>query len=282
MIGKNRFMRVTYGLLLILAFVLAGCFQQAGEPLDQTNTGQGVPAGLPSATPLLPDNSDVTPLLPATSTLPPITVISPTQQPLALPSATDESLPTPLVPGTETTENAGGGSFITPSSPLGPVTQEPVTIAPLLAATATPSGLITPTALVPITDSEDGCAYIVQPGDNLFRIAVNHDTTLTELRTANPQIVGDLIQPGDSLNIPGCGGGTGEIVTPPDTGSGDDDTGVVAPVGGTTHTVQRGETLYSIARQYGVTVQAIINANSLTNPNSLTPGQELIIPPVEP
>ncbi|MCB9456999.1 MAG: LysM peptidoglycan-binding domain-containing protein [Anaerolineaceae bacterium] len=275
-------MRVTYGLLFILVFALAGCFQQAGEPLDQSNAGQGAPVALPSATPLLPGGSDLTPLSPATSTLPPITVISPTQQPIVLPSPTDETPPTPLAPsGEDVTADTGASSFITPSSPLGPVTAEPVTIVPLLPATATPSGLITPTALVPVTDSEDGCQYIVQPGDNLFRIAVNHDITLDELRAANPQIVGDLIQPGDELNIPGCGVGTGETITSPETGSGED-TGVVAPVGGTTHTVQRGETLYSIARQYGVTVQGIINANNLSNPNSLTPGQELIIPPVEP
>lgn len=272
-------MRVTYGLLFILVFALAGCFQQAGEPLDQPNAGQGAPVALPSATPLLPGGSDLTPLFPATSTLPPITVISPTQQPIVLPSPTDE---TPLAPSVgDATADTGASSFITPSSPLGPVTAEPVTIVPLGFATATPSGLITPTALVPVTDSEDGCQYVVQPGDNLFRIAVNHDITLDELRTANPQIVGDLIQPGDELNIPGCGGATGEAATSPDTGSGED-TGVVAPVGGTTHTVQRGETLYSIARQYGVTVQGIINANNLNNPNSLTPGQQLIIPPVEP
>ena len=33
------------------------------------------------------------------------------------------------------------------------------------------------------------------------------------------------------------------------------------------HVVQRGETLYSIARRYGVNVWTIANANRITNPN---------------
>jgi uncharacterized membrane protein/LysM repeat protein len=48
-----------------------------------------------------------------------------------------------------------------------------------------------------------------------------------------------------------------------------------------THVVQPGETLSSIARQYGVTYQAILEANGLEDPNLITVGQELIIPPAE-
>lgn len=45
-----------------------------------------------------------------------------------------------------------------------------------------------------------------------------------------------------------------------------------------THTVQAGETLTSIAQQYGVTVQAIVAANEITNPDHVTVGTTLIIP----
>jgi len=44
------------------------------------------------------------------------------------------------------------------------------------------------------------------------------------------------------------------------------------------HTVKRGETLASIAAQYGVTVAEIAAANSITNPNLISVGQELVIP----
>lgn len=42
--------------------------------------------------------------------------------------------------------------------------------------------------------------------------------------------------------------------------------------------VQRGETLYAIARRYQTTVHAIVSANRLDDPNALYPGQALIIP----
>jgi LysM repeat protein len=42
--------------------------------------------------------------------------------------------------------------------------------------------------------------------------------------------------------------------------------------------VQAGESLTFIAQQYGVTVDAIVNANQLADPNSIYAGQTLIIP----
>ena len=45
-----------------------------------------------------------------------------------------------------------------------------------------------------------------------------------------------------------------------------------------THTVQAGENLTTIAQQYGVTVQAIVAANEITNPDRVTVGTTLIIP----
>lgn len=47
------------------------------------------------------------------------------------------------------------------------------------------------------------------------------------------------------------------------------------------HVVQRGEWVYSIARQYeGVSPQDIIRANNLRSPNTVYAGQELLIPGV--
>jgi LysM repeat protein len=37
--------------------------------------------------------------------------------------------------------------------------------------------------------------------------------------------------------------------------------------------------VFTIAQQFGVTTQAIISANNLTNPDRLSIGQQLIIPP---
>ena len=44
------------------------------------------------------------------------------------------------------------------------------------------------------------------------------------------------------------------------------------------HVVRRGDTLYSIARRYGTSVQAIMNTNGLSNRNFIWVGQRLTIP----
>ncbi len=47
---------------------------------------------------------------------------------------------------------------------------------------------------------------------------------------------------------------------------------------GTTHVVQAGDTLSVVAELYGVSVEAISEANGITDVNTLQPGQELVVP----
>ena len=51
-----------------------------------------------------------------------------------------------------------------------------------------------------------------------------------------------------------------------------------SPTTGRTHTVKSGETLYSIALRYSVTVQQLVATNRLANPNLIRVGQVLAIP----
>lgn len=44
------------------------------------------------------------------------------------------------------------------------------------------------------------------------------------------------------------------------------------------YTVQPGDTLYNIARMYGSSLQAIIDANNITNPDLIYPGSVILIP----
>ncbi len=48
------------------------------------------------------------------------------------------------------------------------------------------------------------------------------------------------------------------------------------------YTVRRGDTMFRIAKQYGITVNELSEANRINDPTLIYPGQELVIPGVEP
>lgn len=52
----------------------------------------------------------------------------------------------------------------------------------------------------------------------------------------------------------------------------------VTPSGVTIHVVRRGESLYTIAQQYEVSLETLISLNALENPNRLAVGQRLLVP----
>lgn len=49
----------------------------------------------------------------------------------------------------------------------------------------------------------------------------------------------------------------------------------------TVHVIQPGDSLYRISLQYGVAIDAIVQANNIVNPNLIVAGQELVIPGVD-
>jgi LysM repeat protein len=107
--------------------------------------------------------------------------------------------------------------------------------------------------------SESSCTYYtVRWGDTLYSIARRHGTTVQAIAQANGISNTSFIRVGQVLCIP-----TGPAPpTPPDG----------------YYTVQRGDTLYSIARRHGTTVQAIAQANQIYNPSVIHVGQVLYIP----
>lgn len=103
--------------------------------------------------------------------------------------------------------------------------------------------------------------YRVQPGDNLFRIALRFGVSLRELANVNGITNPALIYVGQVLTIPG--------VTPTPT----PDPGTVQ-----TYVVQPGDTLYSIAVRFRTTIGALSRLNNLANPNLLFVGQRILVP----
>jgi LysM repeat protein len=54
-----------------------------------------------------------------------------------------------------------------------------------------------------------------------------------------------------------------------------------APAGTRTYVVEPGDTLSSIAARFGVSEEALIQANGVTDPDTIQAGQVLVIPPAE-
>jgi len=106
--------------------------------------------------------------------------------------------------------------------------------------------------------SSSATRYTVKAGDSLYLIAQRYGITVASLKSAN-NLSSDYLIVGKVLIIPSGSSGTG-------TSS-----------GSTTHKVCSGESLYLIAQKYGITVEALKQANQLSS-NTIWVGQTLTIP----
>jgi LysM repeat protein len=130
--------------------------------------------------------------------------------------------------------------------------------------------IILPGATLPNDTNTD--YYYVQRGDTLKGIAIEFHTSVDELLRLNPQISDpNRIYAGQRLVVPhrspgsGIGGG----------GTG----GTNVPGGTQAYIVQRGDTLKSIARQFGTTTAVLLQLNpEITNPNIIQVGQRILVP----
>ncbi len=130
----------------------------------------------------------------------------------------------------------------------------------------------------------------VRRGETLSTIARRYDVELTEIRHAN-NLRGSVIQPGQVLVIPKPGV---TVPTPTDGTLVADARPEIAaqlperqPAASPTvqakskssvHVVKRGDTLYGVARRYGVTIPALAAANGMNSKSHLTAGDRLEIP----
>lgn len=112
-----------------------------------------------------------------------------------------------------------------------------------------------------------GFFYTVRPGDTLYSISVRYNTTVWSLAQANRLFNPSMIFSGQVLVIPA---GYGPVPMPQLR---------PAPMPGPiVHVVRHGETLFSIARMYGVNMWSVAQANCLANPSYIYTGQRLVIP----
>ncbi len=108
--------------------------------------------------------------------------------------------------------------------------------------------------------------HVVKPGQTLYSIAKAYQVSQKEITVENPSVVSGL-QIGQALKIP---------VHPtmaPDPGTSP------LPAADSIHRVEPGETIYSIARSYGLDEEELIGANPGVDPEEMHPGTQLRIPP---
>ncbi len=116
-----------------------------------------------------------------------------------------------------------------------------------------------------------GGNYIVQAGDTLYSIARRSGMSLNTLLSINGLSQSSVIFPGQSLTVGQSDGRTVSAgYTPSKT------TATSTSTSGT-YTVQAGDTLYSIARRSGVSLNTLLSINGLSQSSVIRPGQTLSI-----
>ena len=304
---RNRPAQRRWLLLACVALLLAaGCFQQAGsDGLPATPVSQELPTSTPrppTDTPQPP--SDTPPPIPTTEGVSVAVAGTPTATLFAFPSFT----PLPDSLAVQPTEVAEQSSQITDPIQLSAtafVQGATSTAAAALTGTAQALGFGLPTATETPTPTTAGlgttttgilgvdCVHEVRAEDrNLWRISLNYGIDVEDIARASGVANVNLISIGQRLIIPGCGT-TGALPPPtstptlaplspttaPASGTALADVTPVVPVGGTTHLVRQGETLFEISLRYGVPVASIAAANGIQDFNRIFLGQELVIPP---
>jgi LysM repeat protein len=146
-------------------------------------------------------------------------------------------------------------------------------------------------AVIEVKDGKKCYVHKVARGNTLYGISRTYKVTVDDITKNNPKAA-EGIKPGDVLYIP-VPGAKPEPVNPETpintngngTGNTGSDSGNQPGVNSKgervackTHIVKQGETLFGIARQYGVSVKDIEEVNLFLATQSLQPGMELCIP----
>lgn len=119
--------------------------------------------------------------------------------------------------------------------------------------------------------------YPVEPGDNLIKIARRFNTDVATIKAAN-KLDNNTIRVGQVLMLPSASASKAQYALSADQrlasaqkrGEGSDKKSLY-------HEVQRGESLWTIARRYGVSVKSLASWNNMVPKDPLFPGRKLIV-----
>jgi LysM repeat protein len=140
-------------------------------------------------------------------------------------------------------------------------------------------------AELPINERVTFVDHYVTSGQTLSGIAQRYKVTVTMLQAANPHLRAHALRVGQRIIVPMSGRVVprGAWSTPPEprvrrTSSRYRSVSANGGGGATRHRVAAGETASGIARQHGVGLAALLEANDLTMRSVIRPGEVLRIP----
>lgn len=119
--------------------------------------------------------------------------------------------------------------------------------------------------------------YTVRNGDSLWLVANRVGTTVAQLEDWNDLSDNDVLRPGRVLKLAGDSDAADGTPGASDSDPADDATQTATS---RSYTVKNGDSLWLIAKRYGMTVAQLINWNNLNNSSRLMPGQQLSLVPV--
>ena len=119
--------------------------------------------------------------------------------------------------------------------------------------------------------------YMVSPGETIYRISTKYKVPISDLIDTNPELEFGL-KTGQIINIP-----INEkvekaenVVSEPSKTAVVQENKTPAPTGGeVVHTVEPGETFFSIAKKYNISIDELLKANNV----SLKAGQRIVVKP---
>jgi LysM repeat protein len=135
---------------------------------------------------------------------------------------------------------------------------------------------VTPVA-APVAAPATGGRYTIVRGDTISGLATRFGTTTQAILTANGLGWSSIIYPGQSLAIPGVTAAPIAVAAPVVSAPVVAVPVVATPATGRVHTIVSGDTLTSIAKKYGITLQSLLSANSLTVASTIYAGRTLVI-----
>ncbi len=173
-----------------------------------------------------------------------------------------------LVPATMAPTTAAPATLAsTTTTTLAPT---PTTAAPVASTTTTTVPVASTTAIPTTTEAADvgPLSVLVEVGDSLSKIAKRYDTTTEILAAINGICDVNQIYVGQKILLAAAGSETDDGVDP-------------EPIS-VTVIVEVGDSLSKIAKRYDTTVDELMVANDITDPNLVLVGQELVVSGIVP